>query len=323
MSEPERQFRRRNDADAETPGPRILAVDDDQGYLAWLQTVLCRAGFDVIVAHDGPTAIDQIRSDPDIGLLLVDLSMPRMDGIETVQQVQAENGESLPALYTILLTSHDGTETKLRALEGGLDDFIPKGAPASEIVAKLRSAARRLEMERRLHTVNEELQALALTDELTGIANRRALFRAADDILAGGRQLSVVLFDLDHFKEMNDTFGHLAGDRVLADVAATLKESTRVGDIIGRYGGDEFVLLLPDTDESEARAIADRLRQLVRTSVIAGGAIPVQMSFGTATSRGEGETVLELLNACDQRLYRRKSGRRTVEQALARAATTP
>jgi diguanylate cyclase (GGDEF)-like protein len=322
MTEPERQLRRRNDADAEIAGIRILAVDDDQGYLAWLQTVLARAGFDVTIAHDGPSAIDQIRSDRGIGLLLVDLSMPRMDGIETVQQVQAENA-SLPALYTILLTSHDGTETKLRALDGGFDDFIPKGAPASEIVAKLRSAARRLEMERRLHTVNEELQALALTDELTGIANRRALFRAAEDILVSGRQLSVVLFDLDHFKEMNDTFGHLAGDRVLADVAATLKANTRVGDIIGRYGGDELVLLLPDTDEAEARTIADRLRQLVRANVLAGDTVPVQMSFGTATSGGEGGTVLDLLNICDQRLYRKKSGRRTIEQPLPRVATTP
>jgi len=294
--------RRRTDREdrVEAPGLRVLVVDDDLAYLKLLQAVLTRAGFDVVVAEDGIAAIEKLRTDREIGLTLVDLAMPRMDGIETVQRIHAE--ETPQRVYTILHSSFDEVDTRLRALEAGLDDFIPKSAPSSEIVAKLRTAARRLEMERQLHIENRELQTLALTDELTGIPNRRALFRAATEILAKHRTLSVVLFDLDHFKEINDKFGHLEGDRILTEVAAMLKGNTRVDDIIGRYGGDEFLLLMPDTGIKEARAAAQRLRRTAN--------LPVTMSCGVATSSSPHDTLPDLITACDERLYRNKSARR-------------
>ena len=298
------QARRKSDRGLrdEAPGLRVLIVDDDLAYLKLLQAVLTRAGFDVVVAEDGPSALKTLRTDHEIGVAVIDFAMPRMDGIETVQQLQAEVAPH--RLYTILHTSFDEVDTKLRALEAGLDDFIPKSATSSEIVAKLRTAARRLEMERRLHIENRELQTLALTDELTGIPNRRALFRAATEMLARKQTLSVVLFDLDHFKEVNDKFGHLEGDRILTEVAAMLKSNTRVDDIIGRYGGDEFLLLLPDTGAKEARAIANRLR---RTT-------PVKMSCGVATSLSPDDTLPDLITACDERLYRHKQARRAEHQ---------
>lgn len=294
--------RRKTDREnrVEAPGLRVLVVDDDLAYLKLLQAVLTRAGFDVVVAEDGAAAIEKLRTDREIGLTLVDLAMPRMDGIETVRRIQSDNAQQ--HLYTILHSSFDEVDTRLRALEAGLDDFIPKSATSSEIVAKLRTAARRLEMERQLHIENKELQTLALTDELTGIPNRRALFRAATEILARNRTLSVVLFDLDHFKQINDKFGHLEGDRILTEVAAMLKSNTRVDDVIGRYGGDEFLLLLPDTDTKEARAIAHRLRQTAN--------LPVTMSLGVATSSSPNDTLPDLITACDERLYRHKSARR-------------
>jgi two-component system cell cycle response regulator len=234
--------------------------------------------------------------------------MPRMDGIETVRRLQSDEGQQ--RLYTILHTSYDEVETRLRALDAGMDDFIPKSATSSEIVAKLRTAARRLEIERRLHIENEELQTLALTDELTGIPNRRALFRAASEMLARGQPLSAVLFDLDHFKQINDKHGHLEGDRILTEVAAMLKANTRVDDIIGRYGGDEFLLLLPDTEGREARMIANRLSRNA----------PMTMSFGVATSSSPKDTLADLITACDERLYRNKNERRDeAESPRARA----
>lgn len=299
--------RRRSDVDVvgNAPKLRILAVDDDSSYLGYLKLVLTRAGFDMETATDGAAAIERLRRDSQIDLLLIDLAMPELDGIETVRQIQQEC--HAPELYSILLTARASLETKLRALENGLDDFLPKSSSDTEIVAKIRSAARRLEMERRLHLQNEELQALAMTDDLTGIANRRAIFRAAEDILRSERQLAVVLFDLDRFKAINDTYGHLTGDRILANVAATLKANTRYGDIIGRYGGDEFLLLLPDTEIEEARQISDRLltkiRQLVWTLDSAVLSVGAQRGIAMV---GSGMTLADAIALCDEALYRRK-----------------
>ena len=298
--------RRKSDYEPESLPLRVLAVDDDGAYLRRLKLVLSRAGFDVSTADDGAAAIERIRADRDIAVLISDLSMPGMDGIETVRR--AREASAFPGLYTILLTATDGVDVKLRALDSGLDDFLTKSSADSEIVAKLRSAARRLNMERRLHIENEELQTLALTDELTGIANRRALFREADSILASGRGLSVVLFDLDRFKHINDTYGHLMGDRILADVAAALKTDTRVGDVIARFGGDEFVLLLPETRADEARAITGRIvRRIDDLRWLMGDyVLTASVSIGIATS-GSASTIETLLAECDARLYEAKN----------------
>jgi two-component system, cell cycle response regulator len=297
--------RRRRDSDESEPKLRILAVDDDESYLHYLTLVLTRAGFLVEVATDGPSAIAKILDGCEVDLLLIDLAMPHIDGIETVRRIHAEC--SVPGIYTILLTASESTDTKLRALNSGLDDFLTKNSPESEILAKIRSAARRLEMERQLHLQNEELQALALTDELTGIANRRALLRAGEKVLADKRLLTVVLFDLDRFKQINDTFGHLAGDRILADVAASFNKHTRYGDLIGRYGGDEFVMLLPDTDLEEARQLSDRMLAKIRqlTWTISDTILSLTAQSGMAVSSG-GSTLSDLLALCDKALYKGK-----------------
>lgn len=313
----EQSNRRKGDAADEGSPLRILAVDDDPAYLRYLKYVLTRAGFDVELASDGAAAIERIRSGGSIDLLLIDLAMPGLDGIETVKHIQQES--HLPGLYTILLTASDGVETKLRALEGGLDDFITKQSQESEILAKIRSAARRLQLERRLHVANEQLQALALTDELTGIANRRAIFKAGESIIRSGRQISVVLFDLDRFKSINDTYGHLSGDRILADVAATFKMNTRYDDVIGRYGGDEFVLLLPDTGTREARQIANRVMVKIRqlTWTMRDARVSVNVQCGIATFPGEAKSLPELLAACDVALYRiKRRTKKTKESRL-------
>ena len=318
----EQPSRRKSDFHLEVPKVRILAVDDDAAYLTYLRAVLTRATFDVVVACDGRAAIEHLRaSNHDVDILLIDLTMPAMDGIETVRRIQEEVSR-FPGLYTILLTAEDGVATKLRALDSGLDDFLSKTASESEIIAKLRSAARRLEMERRLQVLNEELQTLALTDELTGIANRRALFREAEQILGSNRKLSVVLFDLDRFKQINDTFGHLAGDRILADVATTFREHTRLGDVIARYGGDEFVLLLPDTEAEEGRRIAARIAARIAELewTLRESPVTVTATFGVA-SAGRGSSLSTLLSECDARLYDRKTQRVTVPRTWAESAT--
>lgn len=306
----------RRKSESELPRLRILAVDDDLPYLKYIQLVLTRAGFDVELAADGKQAIERIGKQPHVDLLLIDLGMPDLDGIETVRLIHQV--APIPPLYTILLTAKDGTEVKLRAFDSGLDDFITKRSPESEIIAKIRSAARRLELERRLHIENEALQSLALTDELTGIANRRALFRAGEDILQSGRQLSVVLFDLDRFKQINDAHGHLVGDHILADVAATFKTHTRYGDLIGRYGGDEFLLLLPDTGVEEARPIATRLLNKIRQLKwsLNGRLLTINAQSGVAGATAGSTTLPELLATCDQALYKGKKGSKRQSSGL-------
>ena len=304
--EPLIRSRRRSDIDGSETRLRVLAVDDDASYLHFIRLILTRAGFDVVVAGDGAEALDILRSDDTIDLVLLDLAMPGMTGIDVAQRLKEENRAE--RLYTILLTAHDGTENRVRALNNGLDDFLSKMAGESEITAKVRSAARRLGVERRLSSMNRELQELALTDELTGIANRRALFRAGEEMLRTTPEVSAVLFDLNGFKQVNDTYGHLAGDRILADVATAFRANTRVGDLVARYGGDEFVLLLPNTPEGDAHAIAQRIRVAVASlewTIRDATIVRTSVSYGVASNGGASD-LMPLLAACDDALYRFK-----------------
>ena len=314
-----RKARRRSDEDGhvDVPRVRLLAVDDDPMYLKFLRAILGRRGFDVELAGDAKAAVDQARQNADIALVLVDLAMPDHDGFSTLRQLRREVPRDL---YTILLTAHDEMDTKLKALDSGFDDFLSKQSTESEIVAKLRSAVRRIELEQTLKLKAEQLEALAVTDDLTGIANRRGLSRAAAELTAQKRRVSVTMFDLDHFKKINDTYGHPAGDRILTDVASCLKGKTRYGDIIARYGGDEFVLLLPDTTEEEANEIANRLAASIGELRWAfhDTEVSITTSFGVCTGDG---SVSDLLSECDQMMYRHKRahhGKRAPVRAAAR-----
>lgn len=303
-----REARRRSDENghAAVPAVRLLAVDDDPAYLRYLRAILSRRGFDVDLAGDAKAAVDQAQQNVDIALVLVDLAMPDNDGFATLRKLRREVPRDL---YTILLTAHDEMDTKLRALDSGFDDFLSKQATESEIVAKLRSAVRRLELEQTLKIKAEQLETLAVTDDLTAIANRRGLFRAASELTAAKRPVSVAMFDLDDFKKINDTYGHPAGDRILADVAACLKAKTRYGDILARYGGDEFVLLLPDTNDVEAKEISDRLAMEIARLQWSFHDVAASITASVGVCAGSG-SVSDLLSECDQMMYRSKRQRR-------------
>jgi two-component system cell cycle response regulator len=310
LPEPEELRNRRKSDALDEQKITVLAVDDDTSYLRYLEHLLKRAGYDVLTAPSAAEALEVLQSEA-VDLVLVDLNMPLMDGIEMVQKLRAD--EKLGSVYSILLTASGQLQTKLRALDSGLDDYLSKQASESEILARLRSAARRLDLERRLHLENEELQTLALTDELTGIANRRALFRAAETMLSSGRPLVALLFDLNHFKQVNDTYGHLAGDRILADVGEVCRNNTRVGDVVGRYGGDEFLMLIRDASSADARVLASRLESEICQLrwTIHGTTFGISVCCGVAgTDDGPHETFRDILTRCDEELYKFKDAGR-------------
>ncbi len=245
-----------------------------------------------------------------------------MDGLDLCRAIRQESWEGY--VYIILITAKDSQEDIVRGLEAGADDYLSKPVHPAELLARLQTGRRILELERTLKERNQEIARLSITDPLTGIYNRRylndTLTVEVRRALRYKRPLGLLLCDLDHFKRINDTYGHNVGDLVLKEFAGWLQGSIRGGiDWLARYGGEEFVLVLPETDLAGSFDLAERLRRLVAEKVIAtpAGDITITASFGIASFTPGGpenhpapET---LLNEADQFMYQaKKSGRNRV-----------
>lgn len=298
-----------NDPNDDTRGSRlrVLAIDDDPSYLKFIKHFLAGLGFEVKTATSAEDGLQIVR-DSEVDLLVVDLKMPGLNGLDTIARVRADAERR--HLYSILLTARDDFQIKIEALECGFDDYLAKSSSSEEIAAKFRSAQRVVRLQRRLRRQNRQWQELALTDELTRIPNRRYLLRQTEDLLSARvRLMSVALFDLDGFKFVNDRFGHAAGDRVLSDVAAVFQRSTRDGDLVARYGGDEFAMLVSGAPVEVARQIAQRLCDSIAQLrwTVDGVAFGITATFGVMpVSAVETPTVEALIAACDAELYRNK-----------------
>jgi len=290
---------------------RALAIDDDPDYLAYLSAILRSLGLRVQICSRGEEALALLKGD-EFDLLLVDLHMPSLDGFETLKQVRSER--EFRGLYSVMITGDDSSETRLAALEGGFDDFVPKSTEKPELTARLRSASRMLKRQRKLKQENAALRELATTDPLTGIANRRFLFARLNQMLSSGiRPINVALFDLDDFKIINDTHGHLVGDRVLGDIGALFRKQTRFDDVIARYGGDEFVLLVPSMSPSEALTIAERLGRQISSMQWPVGTetLHVGVTVGLVSTAVTGDLEPdELFALSDANLYEKKRARK-------------
>jgi two-component system, cell cycle response regulator len=281
------------DADAPTVEPaRILIVDDHEDNVELLRARLESWGFRTEAASDGAAALAAVeRNPPD--LILLDVMMPKVDGMEVARRVKSN--PALPFVPIIMQTALDTTEAKVEGLEAGADDYITKPIDFPELKARVRSMLRikRLqealeERERELLEANERLRHMSQTDALTGLDNRRHLEERIDEMFAHAKRLgepfSCVMCDLDKFKLVNDTYGHQAGDAVLRQFARILDEAAREIDRVGRYGGEEFMLLLPDALPEDAVVFAERVRGLVEahTFTFEGGSIQRTASFGVA-----------------------------------------
>jgi diguanylate cyclase (GGDEF)-like protein len=249
--------------------------------------------------------------------VLLDVMMPTIDGYKMAKMIKAEAGSFVPV---ILLTALEDVESKRRGMASGADDFLSKPVSALELQIRIQSMLRIKHLTDELQEANAKLARLAITDPLTGLPNRRSLYEHLQrEFQRAGRYrhpMSVVMSDIDHFKKVNDTWGHQIGDRVIRLVADVMRSLVRASDIAGRFGGEEFLLVAPETGREAVAPLCERIRSLVeREAARAGDGIPpVTISVGAAsTDAVHVETVDELVHAADTALYEAKrAGRNRV-----------
>jgi two-component system, cell cycle response regulator len=273
---------------------KILVVDDHEDNIELLRARLEARGYEVFGANDGYAALETVeRVCPD--LILLDVMMPKMDGIEVVRRLKSNS--KLPFIPVIMQTALDSTENKVEGLDAGADDYITKPINFAELEARVNSLLRikklqteLKERENELKDLNDTLKKISMTDGLTGIENRRSLEDRLRDMWSHSVRLhepmALVMCDIDKFKAVNDNYGHQAGDAVLKEFAGLLKNEAREIDRVGRYGGEEFLLILPGTVLDAAVTFAERLREKVESHTFSyeGGTLKRTMSCGVAAS---------------------------------------
>jgi diguanylate cyclase (GGDEF)-like protein len=307
----EKPLRRRSDGEINDATLRALIVDDDENYRFLLSSIVSRFGFTTATAGDGTQALEILDIAPPFDLLLIDFQMPRVDGLETITSIRAD--PRFAEAFAVMITGHDDVQTKIEALRLGYDDYIGKSASELEISAKLSAARRVILRQKKLDTAVRELYGLATRDELTGLYNRRFFFTEAERMLSSGEAVNLIVFDLDDFKRVNDTFGHLAGDRILRDVGKLFINHTRHGDVIARYGGDEFVMVTDSSNPPEVEALAQRLGDAFSELSWTFGDVTfaISVTSGVACSALIAQpTLAQLLGAADRDLYKNKWLRR-------------
>jgi len=262
---------------------RILLVDDDPAQRIAIGCMLERGGYEVITAEDGQEALLRLKRER-ISLLLTDWEMPGIDGVELCRVIREATDEYYT--YIVIQTSHKDLEHVVTGLQAGADDFLSKPIAEAELLARLNTGKRLLEMEQALRRANEDNLRLCVIDPLTGIYNRRYLSDQLKLELARAMRynhpLSVVLCDVDHFKSINDTYGHHGGDAALTQCTQVLRNCLRDSDWIARYGGEEFVIVLPETTADSATVVAERCRHALENTPVklTTRSISMTASFG-------------------------------------------
>ncbi|HEX8245348.1 MAG TPA: diguanylate cyclase [Longimicrobium sp.] len=322
-----------SDAGSAAGGPvRVLVVDDLPDNVEILRARLESRGYLVDTAENGEEALQRVKAAPP-QLILCDVMMPGIDGYEVARRIK-EDGRSgaLPFIPIILVTALGETEHIVQGLNTGADDYIAKPYHFQELEARVRAMLRikRLQDEldsknRELEVVNKRLRKLSITDGLTELFNHRHVHELLREEFERSRRteepLAVTMVDLDKFKNVNDTYGHPTGDVVLYETARILNDTAREIDMVGRYGGEEFIAILPNTDEEEAAAFAERVRTAVEQHVFRDEDASVELrmtcSSGVASFPSEGaESPEQLLKKADDALYvAKESGRNRVVRA--------
>jgi two-component system cell cycle response regulator len=295
---------------------RILIADDEAVSRRMLEGALEQLGYEVTVCADGRQALDALLADDGPRLAILDWMMPGVDGLEVCRRVRSSAGHYV---YVIILTSRDRREDVLAAYDAEADDFLVKPFDALELRARLRSGERVLALQERLLAIQEELRHEATRDPLTGLWNRRMILeqlaREFHRAMRDGHAIAVTVADLDHFKDVNDRHGHAMGDAALRAASERLRSVLRSYDFIGRYGGEEFLIILPGCEPHLALSIAERARRAMSSPLVVDGKeLNLSVSLGVACSTPDTTDPSALIHAADQALYRAKAaGRDRIE----------
>jgi two-component system, cell cycle response regulator len=294
--------------------PAILLAEDDPVTRMLMTRFLKNAGYEVDAVANGAEALDKLKKRY-YPMLVTDWEMPEMDGIALCKAVRTMQLDGY--VYALLLTARDAKEHIIAGLEAGADDYLVKPVHEPELIARLNAGRRILALEHSLRVANQRNRILSITDALTGAYNRRYLMeqlpREVERCRRYAYPLSVLMCDLDHFKQINDRCGHSAGDDVLQQFAARAQKSIRSNsDWIARYGGEEFLIVLPETAHAHGMIVSEKIRALVASAPFTtrAGDTVVSASFGVASTGPQGPDLSlkaeALIRTADECLYRSK-----------------
>jgi two-component system cell cycle response regulator len=306
-----------------SPIDTILIAEDDPISRRILQSWLQKWNYHVIALENGIDAWSALQREDSPPMAILDWMMPGLDGIEVCRRIRSRQRGAYK--YVLLLSAKESKHDVVIGLEAGADDYLTKPFDVNELRARVRAGKRILELQGELVKAHTELQFEAAHDHLTDLWNRGAimdlLLRETQRTVRIGEPLGVIMADLDHFKRINDSHGHQIGDTVLREVAQRLLQSVRNYDYVGRYGGEEFLIILTACVPSDLIVTAERMRSYVSEKPVdtEAGSIPVTISIGLATQDVAGPEVAtaeELVRAADNALYAAKAnGRNRVERA--------
>jgi diguanylate cyclase (GGDEF)-like protein len=295
---------------------KILVAEDEPVSRLRLQSFLTKWGYTVLPASDGADALRLFLKERPC-LVVLDRMMPHIGGLELCRLIRREGDE--PYVYIVLLTAHDDNDEIVEGFQAGADDYVTKPFEPQELEARLRTGARIVRLQEQLIAAREEARVDATYDPLTGLFNRAGFFvNFRKEVIRARRYkmpLALIMADIDHFKALNDRFGHPTGDQVLRETAERLRATLRASDVIGRYGGEEFVIAAPDCGLHDALALAERCRVSIGEVpfACADGLVTVTMSVGVAATH-EMSGADALVKSADEALYRAKhAGRNKVE----------
>jgi len=278
----------------------VLVIEDHPDQRDLLAIVLQREGYRVVTAANGVEALEKLRQET-VHIALSDIMMPKMDGFELINKIR--NDEGLKNIYLILITARIQEGDRVRGLDLGADDYITKPFSFSELLARVRVGSRVVQYQ-------QHLEYQTQIDSLTGLFNRRAFEKKIGDEFERAKRyhhpLSLLILDIDNFKTINDTYGHHGGDTALIRISETLRAKTRQSDFPSRYGGEEFVLILPETDQESALQVATKIQDEIRACVFGTNNkhFSLTVSIGiSSTSNQDYSDWNQMLHDADRALY--------------------